>query len=79
MTLKACQNKLDQLNVRIYCLASDGESKRGRVLANLTLCRPLNVESPLFQILGYLLLFNLFVGDGDLTMDNDYKHIFKWI
>jgi hypothetical protein len=77
VNLEACQKKLEQINSKVYCLALDGESKRGRALANLTLHRSLSYESPLFQMLGHLSLFNMYVGDNDLTMDKDYKHIFK--
>jgi len=61
----------------LFCVASDGESRRGSALTILTHKRPLSHLSPIFPLLSNLRLMNLFVGDFDLTADKDYKHVMK--
>ncbi|KIJ43371.1 hypothetical protein M422DRAFT_253250 [Sphaerobolus stellatus SS14] len=61
----------------LYCLVSDGESKRGLALNQMTLKFPLSVSSRLFPLLGRLSLFDTLVRSGNLTLDKDYQHIFK--
>jgi hypothetical protein len=62
---------------RLISLASDGESRRGAALAQLTQKKSLPKSSNIFHLLGHLKLFNTLVGDDDLTCDKDYKHVFK--
>ncbi|KIJ50341.1 hypothetical protein M422DRAFT_159891 [Sphaerobolus stellatus SS14] len=63
--------------ILVYCLASDGESKRGLALNQMTLKTPLFPSSRLYPLLGDLALFDTLVGPGDLTSDKDYRHVFK--
>jgi len=58
-------------------LASDGESRHGKALANLTYVAPLAPSSPIYDQLVHLNLMDYFVGLDDITADKDYKHIFK--
>jgi hypothetical protein len=62
---------------RLISLASDGESRRGAALAQLTQKHPLLPSSNIFPLLGTLKLFNTLVGEDDITSDKDYKHVFK--
>ena len=63
--------------LRVISLASDGESRRGKALAQLTFVAPLTATSPIYNHLVHLDLLNLFVGADDITADKDYKHVFK--
>jgi len=58
-------------------LASDGESRRGKALANLCYVAPLAPSSPIYEQLIHLDLMDYFVGPDDITADKDYKHVFK--
>lgn len=58
-------------------IASDGDAKRGKAFALLTFKKRLLASSPIFSLLSDFELFNYLVGDGDLTCDKDYKHLFK--
>jgi len=69
--------KRDSIKLRLVCLASDGESRRGKALAELTYIAPLAPTSPIYTHLVYLDLLDLFVGADDITADKDYKHVFK--
>lgn len=76
--LKTAIHACEQILGRpIYCIASDGESKRGLALNHITTNFELAFDSSLYPILGELPLFDLKVGPNELTVDKDYKHIFK--
>lgn len=62
---------------RLYSLASDGDTKRRRATALLTLISKVMSDSPLHEKLGIMSLFNYLCGKNDLTGDIDYKHILK--
>ena len=62
---------------RLYSLASDGDAKRRRATALLTLISEVMPDSPLHEKLGIMSLFNYLCGEDDLTGDIDYKHILK--
>lgn len=61
--------------VRILCVASDGEARRGAALDILTAQKVLQPDSPIYALLSSLLLMDLHVGEDDLTTDKDNKHI----
>ncbi|KAI0028022.1 hypothetical protein K488DRAFT_59754, partial [Vararia minispora EC-137] len=61
--------------IRIVCYASDGASMRHKALHDMTAKRQLSRESNIFPHLGHLPLLDLWVGDDDLTVDKDYKHV----
>ncbi len=62
---------------KVYCVASDDESRCGKALVVLTERMALSPTSPLFMYLGSLLLLNLMVGEDELMSDKDYKHVMK--
>ncbi|GJE96780.1 hypothetical protein PsYK624_129860 [Phanerochaete sordida] len=64
-------------SLRLYCLATDGESRRRRALLGITYIAPLAASSPIFPLLSPLSLFNTVCGENDVTIDFDYKHCFK--
>ncbi|KAK1221659.1 hypothetical protein PQX77_015528 [Marasmius sp. AFHP31] len=63
--------------VRVVSLSSDGESKRGKALVQLTFTRNLSPSSPIYEHVGHLGLMDLQVGPDDITPDKDYKHVDK--
>lgn len=63
--------------LRIYSIGSDGDSKRRRAVAEITLQHSLLPTSPIFALLSNLPLFDLLCGHDDLTADIDFRHIFK--
>ena len=63
--------------LRLYCVASDGDSRRRKALLEITYVKPLSSSSPIFRLLSPLRLFNTFCGTDDLTVDFDYKHTCK--
>ena len=73
----ATNNKQDMTGLRVISLASDGESRRGKALTNLTYVAPLAPSLPIYNHLAHLDLMDYFVGPDDITADKDYKHIFK--
>ncbi len=62
---------------KVYSIASDGESRRGKALGLLTMPRELDPSSPLYAMLRPLPLFNCLVGIDDLVCDKDWRHVFK--
>jgi hypothetical protein len=75
--IKTTLDGVSATKLRIVCIASDGESRRGEALINLTFKRQLDPDSPIFPYLCSLPLMNLEVGDNDITADKNYKHVFK--
>ncbi|KAI0030466.1 hypothetical protein K488DRAFT_87728 [Vararia minispora EC-137] len=61
--------------IRIVCYASDGMSMRHKALRDMTAKHQLSRESNIYPHLGHLPLLDLWVGDNDLTVDKDYKHV----
>ncbi|KAJ7439531.1 hypothetical protein B0H11DRAFT_2355829 [Mycena galericulata] len=60
-------------------LASDGDSRRRAALYLVYMHKELKLKEgdPLFEFLLDLPGLNLFTGDSTITMDFDYKHLFK--
>lgn len=77
ITSSALHKSQEGFGRRLYCIASDGDARRRRALALLTLTQSLLPSSPIFEILSDLRLFNILCGWGDLTSDFDWKHILK--
>jgi len=73
----ATNNKQDMTGLRVISLASDGKSCCGKALTNLTYVAPLAPSSPIYDHLVHLDLMDYFVGHDNITVDKDYKHIFK--
>ncbi|KAF9037331.1 hypothetical protein BDZ89DRAFT_946145, partial [Hymenopellis radicata] len=78
-TLTAVNAKKDITKLRVVSIASDGETKRGSALVDITFKRQLSSTSPIHRLLSPLPVMDFFVGDDDLTPDKDYKHVFKRI
>lgn len=75
--MNATNDNQNLTRLRVVSLASDGESRRGKALSNLTYVTPLAPSSPIYNQLVHLDLMDHFVGPDDITADKDYKHIFK--
>ncbi|KAG0700353.1 hypothetical protein DFH29DRAFT_807752 [Suillus ampliporus] len=63
----------------IWSFATDGDVTRHAAGHKLFLKTPLSEDSPLYGLLVNLAGLNLFTGDGEVTLDFDFKHIFKRI
>jgi hypothetical protein len=61
----------------IWSFATDGDATRRAAGHKLFLKAPLSEDSPLYGSLINLVGLNLFTGDGEVTLDFDFKHIFK--
>jgi hypothetical protein len=75
--VNAANSKKDVTGLCVISLASDGESCRGKALSRLMYVAPLAPSLPIYDQLVHLPLFDTFVGADDITVDKDYKHIFK--
>jgi hypothetical protein len=75
---RALQESQSSHRRRLYCIASDGDSRRRRAMALLSLTHFLPQSSPIFVALSRLRLFNLLCGNDDLTGDLDWRHVLKW-
>ena len=73
----ALSQKADDIGRRLYSIASDGDPRRRRATALLTLIHNLGPDSELRAQLGNLALFNYICRIDDETADIDYKHILK--
>ncbi|KAF8598089.1 hypothetical protein BDV93DRAFT_451701, partial [Ceratobasidium sp. AG-I] len=62
--------------IRIYCIATDGESRRRQSIAKIALIRELSPapEGSLYSLLSGLPLFNTLCGNDDITACTDKKH-----
>ncbi|TEB18295.1 hypothetical protein FA13DRAFT_1649397, partial [Coprinellus micaceus] len=67
----------EKTRIRIVSIASDGESRRGSALVELTFKKLLQESSKIHGMLSPLTFLDLHVGDDDLTCDKDWKHVFK--
>jgi hypothetical protein len=63
---------------RLYCMASDGDSRRCHALCNITLISDLHLTSKLSPALSSLQFFNTQCRADEITSDFDWKHVFKW-
>ncbi|KDR66334.1 hypothetical protein GALMADRAFT_80973, partial [Galerina marginata CBS 339.88] len=78
-TLDAVDSKREFIDVRVACLASDGEKCRGSAMVSLTFRNVLDFQSPIYELLSPLVFMDFHVGFDDLTPDKDWKHVFKRI
>lgn len=79
MVLRAAK-KHQQVNSITYhtvSIASNGKSKHGDALVEITMCWLLPPMSPIYTQLKPLTFLSLLVGEDDITADKDFKHIFK--
>ncbi|THU94060.1 hypothetical protein K435DRAFT_669146, partial [Dendrothele bispora CBS 962.96] len=63
----------------IWTIASDGDPTRRVALYIYCMHKKLDQNDSLYCYLGTLLGLNLYTGDNNITMDFDYKHLFKRI
>ncbi|KAF8601235.1 hypothetical protein BDV93DRAFT_585605, partial [Ceratobasidium sp. AG-I] len=63
-------------SIRIYCIVTDGESRRRQSIAGVTLVRELSPapEGSLYSLLARLPLFNTLCGSDEITACTDKKH-----
>ncbi|KAF9060527.1 hypothetical protein BDP27DRAFT_1429958 [Rhodocollybia butyracea] len=76
------QSALDGVNslkvkipIRVLSLASDGEARRGKALAEITFKYELSEYSAIYPLLHVLKLMDFHVGMDDITADKDWKHV----
>ncbi|KAF9042843.1 hypothetical protein BDZ89DRAFT_1201584 [Hymenopellis radicata] len=75
--LDAVDSKKEETKLRVVSIASDGETKRGGALIDMTFKYILSPSSPIYRLLHPLEFMDFHIGDDDLTPDKDYKHVFK--
>ncbi|KAJ7842124.1 hypothetical protein B0H14DRAFT_3692846 [Mycena olivaceomarginata] len=73
----AVEKKAKQIGGRLYCISSDGDAKRRRAALALAFIMLLDPNGALFKKLGDLPLFDYHCGHNEITMDIDFKHLFK--
>jgi hypothetical protein len=61
----------------VWSFATDGDATHCAAGHRLFLKHPLSTDSPLFAILSDMPGLNTFTGDSEVTLDFDFKHIFK--
>ena len=66
-----------QVDGRLYCLSSDGDSRRCQATARLTLVHSLDPQSELHEVIGKLTFFNYLCGDDEITANIDTLHLMK--
>jgi hypothetical protein len=79
MKLASIAAESGSLPSKVVSIASDGETRRGRALAQLTMHSQLPPSSKIYELLSPLRFMNLLVGEDNITADKDFKHIFKRI
>jgi hypothetical protein len=76
-TIDGVNSKKDLTGLRIVNVTSDGENRRGKAFIDLTFKHVLSSDSPIWPLLKDLDFVDFWVGEDDLTVDKDYKHVFK--
>ncbi|KZP08632.1 hypothetical protein FIBSPDRAFT_761107, partial [Athelia psychrophila] len=61
----------------IWSVATDGDATQRAALHRILMIKTLDLDGPLYEVLGKLPGLNLECGDDDETADSDPKHIFK--
>ena len=64
-------------HMNTICESITWDSCHWRALINITLIHELDSSSPIYPSLSQLSLFNLSVGNDDITCDFDWKHVLK--
>lgn len=75
--LEAVNSEKSMTHLRVTCISSDGETRRGTSFVLLTCKHALAPSSNIFTQIYPLRFMNMLVGDDDLTGDKDWKHVFK--
>ncbi|KAG1852547.1 hypothetical protein F4604DRAFT_1933696 [Suillus subluteus] len=63
----------------VWSFATDSDATRHAAGHRLFLKKPLSLDSPLYATLTDMPGLNTFTGDNEVTLDFDFKHIFKCI
>jgi hypothetical protein len=61
----------------LWSFATDGDATRRAAGHKLFLKNPLSLDSQLYGVLSNMPGLNTLTGDGEVTLDFDFKHIFK--
>ncbi|EIM85735.1 uncharacterized protein STEHIDRAFT_25295, partial [Stereum hirsutum FP-91666 SS1] len=61
----------------LWSVATDGDSTRRKAGYHLFVKKPLSPSSPTYTTLVKVLGLNLLTGEGDVTLDFDWKHVYK--
>ncbi|KAJ7936709.1 hypothetical protein B0H13DRAFT_1589416, partial [Mycena leptocephala] len=61
----------------LLSIASDGDGTRRAALYLVCMHKKLGPDDAISKFLSELPVLNLYTGEGGLTMDFDYKHLFK--
>ncbi|KAJ7088428.1 hypothetical protein B0H15DRAFT_982116, partial [Mycena belliarum] len=61
----------------LVSIASDGDGRRRAAMYLICMHKRLGPDDPIYKFLSDLPGLNLYTGEGGLTMDFDYKHLFK--
>lgn len=61
----------------IWSFATDGDATRCKAGHKVFLQTKISITSPLYGLLANMPGLNLYTGNGYVTLDFDYKHIFK--
>ncbi|KAF8970227.1 hypothetical protein BDZ97DRAFT_1652701, partial [Flammula alnicola] len=69
----------EKTGLRIVSIASDGETRRGASLVQMTFKKQLEETSPIYEILKDLTFMDFHTGNDDVTADKDWKHVDKRI
>ncbi|KJA12558.1 hypothetical protein HYPSUDRAFT_1096618, partial [Hypholoma sublateritium FD-334 SS-4] len=77
--LDAIDRLKDKIGLRVVSIASDGETRRGSSLAQMTLKKKLEASSPIYPLLKDLVFMDFHIGPNDITADKDWKHVVKRI
>lgn len=77
--MDAAEGCREKTGLRIVSIASDGETRRGSSLVQLTFKKELETTSPIYDLLKDLSFMDFHVGDDDITADKDWKHVVKRI
>ena len=77
LTTLGCTNEEWYSNYQTICIATDGEAKCGDALVQLIMKKPLDSTLPLYPLLLKLKFFNNLIGSDNLTVDKNFKHVFK--
>lgn len=67
----------EAMHGRLESISSDGDPTRRAALYLLCMHKKLSRDDPLYKFLSGLIGLNLYTGEGGLTVDFDYRHIFK--
>ena len=75
--LNAIGQRKEKTGLCVVSIASDGKTRRGSSLIQLTFKKKLQETSPIYDQLKDLPFMDFHVRDDDITADKDWKHVAK--